>query len=172
MLISLYHFILIDRGICRFVWLYRRSKSACCADINTFAFSTTVSVMSEGPSQAERLAVVKFARYTALTADKMAGILLGLTTQLEEIGILHPNRQSKAERDRKMNKHACDVAKSDQEVGDMLRLIPNHPDAEELIQALLGDIRGPTRPEDNAARDAPGDRSREKKDLFDMDGAI
>ena len=106
-------------------------------------------------SQAERMAIVKFARYTAYTADKMASILMSLATQLEEAGVIKANRPSRAERDRKLRKQSNEAAKLDQEIAKMMRLIPEHPDAENLLRSLLGDLYRPPEPpiSDQPARD-------------------
>ena len=97
-------------------------------------------------AQAERLTAVKFARYTALTADNLTGLILNLTTKLEEAGILDPKRQSRIERDNRIKKASLDVAKSDHEVAEMIRLIPGHPHAERLLQALLKGVVFPSAP--------------------------
>jgi hypothetical protein len=97
------------------------------------------------PSQADCLTFVKFARYTALTADRLAGALVGLTERLEESGLLDANRASRVSRDQKLRTHAAKVAKSDQAVTDLLKLLPHHPDGEQLIQSLFRDLDVPVR---------------------------
>jgi hypothetical protein len=95
------------------------------------------------PSQAECLTFVKFARYTALTADRLAGALVSLTERLEEVGVIDPNRVSRVSRDQKLRGHAVKVVKSDQAVTDLLKLLPHHPDGEQLIQSLFQDLDVP-----------------------------
>jgi hypothetical protein len=95
------------------------------------------------PSQAERLAFVKFARYTALTADKLSGALLALSEKLELGGFLDPNRASRISRDQKLKSHMHKVSKSGQAVSDLLKLIPDHPDGESLIRSLFQDLQVP-----------------------------
>jgi hypothetical protein len=90
------------------------------------------------------MALVKFARYTALTADKLVGTILSLTSKLEESGVLQSNRASRAIRDAKMRQYAADMAKSDQDVAEMMKLIPDHPDSENLVRSLFRDLRIPT----------------------------
>lgn len=110
--------------------------------------------MTEGEketSQAERMALVKFARYTAYTADRMATLLLSLSTQLEEAGVIKANRPSRIERDRRLKKQASEAAKMDQDIAKMMKLIPEHPDAENLIKTLLGDLY--TNPEPSVRTD-------------------
>jgi hypothetical protein len=89
------------------------------------------------------MAFVKWARYTALTADKLAGHILELTAKLEDRGILLPTRPSRFARDKKLRTHGADVAKSDQEIADLVKLIPNHPDAENLVRSLFRDLHVP-----------------------------
>ena len=86
------------------------------------------------------MALVKFARYTAYTADRMATLFLSLSTQLEEAGVIKANRPSRIERDRRLKKQASEAAKMDQDIAKMMKLIPEHPDAENLIKTLLGDL--------------------------------
>lgn len=93
------------------------------------------------PSQAECMAFVKFARYTALTADRLAGALLQMTAKLEDEGILKCGRSSRLERDKKLRLYAMNIQKSDSDINDMMKLIPNHPDAERLIQSLFRGMR-------------------------------
>jgi hypothetical protein len=96
------------------------------------------------PSQAECLTFVKFARYTALTADRLAGALVSLTERLEDVGVIDPNRTSRLLRDQKLRSHTAKVAKSDQAVTDLLKLLPHHPDGEQLIQSLFQDLDVPS----------------------------
>ncbi|OHT00676.1 hypothetical protein TRFO_32589 [Tritrichomonas foetus] len=92
-------------------------------------------------SQAECLAFVKFARYAALTADRLAGALLQMTMKLEDEGILKPGRPSRLERDKKIRAYGIQVQKTDDEIAEMMKLIPNHPDSEKLIQTLFRDMK-------------------------------
>jgi hypothetical protein len=92
------------------------------------------------PSQAERIAFVKFARYTALTADKLSGALIALSEKLESAGISDPNRASRISRDQQLKAHMHKVFKSDQTVNDLLKLMPDHPDGESLVRFLFCDL--------------------------------
>jgi hypothetical protein len=93
--------------------------------------------------QSDYLSLVKFARYTALTVDKLAGEVLSLAAKLEDLGILEVHRQSRFERDMKVRKHLSDALGHDQEVSKMVKLIPDHPDAELLIENLFRDLQTP-----------------------------
>lgn len=93
------------------------------------------------PSQAERMAFVKFARYTALVADRLAGAMLQMTAKLEDEGILKCGRSSRLERDKKLRLYAMKIHKSDSDISDMMKLIPDHPDAEKLISSLFKGVR-------------------------------
>ena len=97
-------------------------------------------------SQCECLTAVKFARYTAVTADKLSKMMLNLTTKLEQAGIIDPKRISRAERDAKLKKMSLDVTKSNYEITELIRRIPAHPQANQIIHALLDDIKLPQPP--------------------------
>lgn len=98
-------------------------------------------INAPAPSQAECMAFVKFARYTALAADRLAGALLQMTARLEDEGILKCGRSSRLERDKKLRLYAMNIHKSDSDINDMMKLIPNHPDAEKLINSLFRGVR-------------------------------
>lgn len=99
------------------------------------------TINAPAPSQAECMAFVKFARYTALAADRLAGALLQMTARLEDEGILKCGRSSRLERDKKLRLYAMNIHKSDSDINDMMKLIPNHPDAEKLINSLFRGVR-------------------------------
>jgi hypothetical protein len=88
-------------------------------------------------SQAERLAFVKFARYTALTADKLAASLTALTESLETAGVLDPARPSRSHRVHSLRQHVALVEKSDHAVAESIAKLPDHPDGEALVSSLL-----------------------------------
>jgi hypothetical protein len=114
-------------------------------------------VSTPEPSQAECLAFVKFARYTAITADRLAGALLTLSERLEEANLLDPNRPSRLARDEKLRSHEREVANTDHAVADLLKLLPNHPDGESLVESLFQDLDVPKiglKPS-NSARPSP-----------------
>ena len=96
------------------------------------------------PSQAECQALVKFARCVSLTADRLAGSLIEMTTRLEDEGFLKTNRPSRIERDKKIRSLGLEVQKSDDEIKDMMKLISGHPDAEKLVNSLFKDAKGMT----------------------------
>lgn len=110
------------------------------------ASSSKSNVQENALSQGEYLTTVRFARYTAVTADKLSNMLLNLTTKLEQAGILDSKRSSRLDRDTKLKKMAIDVTKSNCEVSELIRRIPGHPQADEIIHALLADIRLPHPP--------------------------
>ena len=122
----------------------------------------------EKTTQAERMAIARFARYTAYTAHRMSGKLLALTAKLEELNIIDPNRTSKQERDKKLRKMATDLDKYGGEINEMMKSIPRHPDAENLIRSLLGDLDTLHHPKDTPI-DTIADTGGEKKELLDSD---
>ncbi|KAK8878682.1 hypothetical protein M9Y10_005462 [Tritrichomonas musculus] len=93
------------------------------------------------PSQAECMAYVKFARYTALAADRLAEALLQMTAKLEDEGILKCGRSSRINRDKKLRLYAINIQKTNTEINDMMKLIPSHPDSEKLISSLFKGIK-------------------------------
>lgn len=89
------------------------------------------------PTQSECMAFVSFARYTSLAADRLAGALLNMTTKLEDEGILKVDRPTRLKRDKKLRAFGLNIQKTDTEIQDMMKLIPNHPESEQLIRSLF-----------------------------------
>ena len=91
-------------------------------------------------SEEQRMQFVKTARYNALTYDRLCAEFLALSSKLEEMGYLDAKSASKAKRDKKIREHMR-VAEADEEkVKDLLKQIPGHPDAQELIHSLFRDL--------------------------------
>jgi hypothetical protein len=84
---------------------------------------------------------VRFARYTAITTEKLATTLIALTERLESSGVLRADRPSKVARDAELTEQRLEAQKHQQRVTDLLQLIPNHPDADELVKCLFQDLR-------------------------------
>ena len=92
------------------------------------------------PSQAERLAFVKFARSSAVAADKLCATLYALTQKLEEQKLIDPNRPSKRERDNKLRKNARELAASDEQIDKLVKQISEkNSDAEKIVASLFRD---------------------------------
>ena len=92
------------------------------------------------PSQSERLAFVKFARCSALAADKLCGTLYALTQRLEEENLIDPNRPSKKVRDNKLRTNAREVAASDEDIEKLVKQISEkNADAEKIVASLFRD---------------------------------
>ena len=92
------------------------------------------------PTESEKLAFLRYARYTAFTADKLCGSLLKLSQRLEESKFLDPSRKSKLERDRKLKNHQHDISVSDEEIMKIMKRIDNNPDAEQIVSSLFRDV--------------------------------
>ena len=95
--------------------------------------------MSE-PTESERLAFVKFARHTALAADKLCGSLLSMSQKLEEAKIIDPSRKTKSERDKKLKNNHSLVSISNEEISKLISQIQDNPDAESIILSLFRDL--------------------------------
>lgn len=109
---------------------------------------TTVYSMNEEPlTQAECLTAVKFARYTAATADKLLQMAMDLANKLEQAGILDPKRISRVERDEKIRTTHLETDRLDKDITEMIAKIPHHPQADQILQALLGDLKAPLPPD-------------------------
>ena len=94
------------------------------------------------PSQAERLAFVKFARCTALAADRLCGSLLELTKRLENAQIIDSNRPSKKDRDNKMSKNQKNLQYVEEDVNNLMNQIAEKtPDAEKIVESLFRDVK-------------------------------
>ena len=92
------------------------------------------------PSQSERLAFVKFARSSAVAADKLCGTIMALTQRLEEQNIIDPNRPTKRERDIKLRKNSRDLAASDEDIDKLVKQISEkNADAEKIVASLFRD---------------------------------
>jgi hypothetical protein len=124
----------------------------------------TPSAGSPEPKDREEIMTcVRFARYTSLTADRLTGVILALSENLENAGIIKRDRPSKAVRDQTVNKHRLDAAQFEQSVAELLKAIPNHPEAEALIESLFQDLDLPpgtiraalTDPPDGVAGESP-----------------
>jgi hypothetical protein len=82
---------------------------------------------SQAPSQYDRLTLVKFARYAATTAAQLSERLQVLCENLEQVGILDPNRRTRVSRDQELRTQAGRVALSHQAVTRMVELLAENP---------------------------------------------
>ena len=93
------------------------------------------------PSQSEKLAFLKFARSSAVAADKLCGSVLALSQRLEELNIIDPNRQTKKTRDNQLKKTARELAVSDETIEKLVKEISEkNADAEKIVASLFRDV--------------------------------
>lgn len=92
-------------------------------------------------TEPERQAFVKFARHTAVSADKLCGALIKLTQSLEEAKIIDPERPTKQERDKKLTKSYHDFDVPAEEVASLMSKLVNNPDAEKIVSSLYRDYK-------------------------------
>lgn len=92
-------------------------------------------------TQQERMEFVKLTRYTSLASGRIAESLMKMTSRLEDEGFLRCDRPSRLKRDKKLRQFSMKLQKSDTDINNMMKLIPNHPDGEKMIQSLFKGIR-------------------------------
>lgn len=92
-------------------------------------------------TQAEMMEFVKLTRYTSLASGRLTESLIKMTSKLEDEGYLKCDRSSRLNRDKKLRSYTVKLQKSDAEISNMMKLIPNHPDGEKLIQSLFKGIK-------------------------------
>lgn len=91
-------------------------------------------------SESEQQKVLKFARYTALAADKLCNELIQLSEKLEESGIISPDRPTKKTM-RNQIKNSKKKSDSDvKKVTEIYESIKDHPDAEAIVASLFRDL--------------------------------
>lgn len=98
-------------------------------------------INSTVPTQAEILEFIKFTRCTALATDRLVHSILQMSSKLEEEGILNSGRTSRLDRDKKLRSIKSKLQKSESEIDEMMKLIPNHPDADMMINSLFKGIK-------------------------------
>ena len=101
------------------------------------------SLVEIGPE--DRARVMKFARYTALSMDRMCGTILELTKRLEEANLIPTDRKTKRPRDIQMKKHARQFAVDKETVENVLEQLKgsDHPNPEEIVSTLFRDLDVP-----------------------------
>jgi len=92
------------------------------------------------PTQEEKMAMVKYARHTALAADRICGSLLGMAKRLEEAKIIDSARKSKSERNKKLKGNYQEISVSDEEITKLMKKIQDNPDAESIVASLFRDL--------------------------------
>lgn len=90
----------------------------------------------------DRERVMKFARYTALSMDRMCATILELTKRLEDAHLIPADRKSKRIRDNQMKRHQKALMPNKEVVDDVIEQLKrtDHPNPEEIAATLFRDL--------------------------------
>lgn len=103
-----------------------------------------VQTLVEIPEE-DREKVLKFARYSALSLDKLCGSILALTNRLEAANMIPKDRKTKALVKKQMTKHKLELQADEKLVTDVLKQLQanGNPNPESVVSTLFRDLEIP-----------------------------
>lgn len=93
----------------------------------------------------DREKVMRFARYSAHTLDKLCGSILELTKRLEDANMIPKDRKTKALVKKQMTKHKSELQVDEKLVADVLKQLQanGNPSPEAVVSTLFRDLDMP-----------------------------
>lgn len=100
-----------------------------------------VQTLVEIPEE-DREKVLKFARYSALSLDKLCGSILALTNRLEAANMIPKDRKTKALVKKQISKHKGELNVDEKLVNDVFEQLQarGNPSPEEVVSTLFRDL--------------------------------